>query len=50
MYSTVGDVQYTGDIMGTVGGYHEYSGVFSTQRGYHEDIMINLGEGHWENN
>ena len=48
--------------MSTAGGYHEYTGgdVMSTPGGYHDkcrgrslstlgDIMINVGEGHWEN-
>ena len=29
------------------GGYHEYTGRRSVHRG---DIMINVREGHWENN
>ena len=40
--------------MSTLGGYHEYTGgclvhwgdIMSTPG----DIMINVGEGHWENN
>ena len=37
--STSGNVQYIGDIMIRVGGYHEYiRGMFSTSEGYHEYI------------
>ena len=41
------------DIMSTVEGYHEYTGGAQYIGGYHEytgDSMINVGEGHWENN
>ena len=59
-------VQYTGwcavqrGIFSTLGGYHEYTGVSSTPGDYMStpgdymstpgDIMINVREGHWENN
>ena len=39
--STVGGVQYRGDIMSTVGGYLEYRGGCSVPWG---DIMINVGD------
>ena len=38
--NTVGDIMSTLGVFSTLGGYHEYTG----------DIMINVGEGHWENN
>ena len=41
MCSTVGGVQYRGDIMSTVGGYLEYRGGCSLPWG---DIMINVGD------
>ena len=37
--STVRDIMSTLGSVQYTGGYHEYTG----------DIMINVGEGHWEN-
>ena len=45
--STAGDVQYTGNVMSTLGGVqYTWGDIMSTPR----DIMINVGEGHWKNN
>ena len=39
--STLGHVQYIGDTISTLGGYHEYIGGCSVHRG---DIMMHMGE------
>ena len=42
-----GGIQYRGDIMSTVGGYHEYRGGYLEYRGgvqYRGGIMINVGD------
>ena len=45
--STTGDVEYTGGYHEYSGGYHEYTGGMSWV--HQRNIMINVGEGHWEN-
>ena len=45
---------HRGDIMNTVGVYHEYTGECSVHwrdiMSTPGDIMISVGGGHWENN
>ena len=48
MFSTSGGYhENNGDIMSTLGGVQYIGGISRVHRG---NIMINVGEGHWENN
>ena len=43
-------VQYTGGGVQYNGGYSVHQGDIMSTVGGGEEIMINVGEGHWENN